>query len=39
MNELREEDRLRVFENRALKGVFGRKGDEVTGDSGKLRNK
>jgi hypothetical protein len=29
---LREERRLRVFENRVLRGVFGPKKDEVTGD-------
>jgi hypothetical protein len=29
---LREEHRLRVFENRVLRGVFGFKRDEVTGD-------
>jgi hypothetical protein len=28
---LREEHRLRVFENRALRGIFGPKRDEVTG--------
>jgi len=28
---LREESRLRVFENRVLWRIFGRKGDEVTG--------
>jgi len=28
---LREERRLRVFENRVLRRVFGRKRDEVTG--------
>ena len=28
---LREERRLRVFENRVLRRVFGPKGDEVTG--------
>jgi hypothetical protein len=27
---LREEHRLRVFENRVLRGVFGPKGDGVT---------
>jgi hypothetical protein len=26
---LREEHRLRVFENKVLKGIFGPKGDEV----------
>jgi hypothetical protein len=29
---LREEHRLRVFENRVLRTIFGPKGDEVTGD-------
>jgi hypothetical protein len=29
---LREERRLRVFENRVLKRVFGPKRDEVTGE-------
>jgi len=29
---LREERRLRVFENRVLRGIFGPKRDEVTGD-------
>jgi hypothetical protein len=33
---LREEDRLRVFENRVLKRIFGPKRDEVTGDWKKL---
>jgi len=28
---LREERRLRVFENRVLRRIFGTKGDEVTG--------
>jgi hypothetical protein len=28
---LREEPRLRVFENRVLRGIFGPKRDEVTG--------
>jgi hypothetical protein len=35
---LREERRLRVFENRVLRRVFGPKGDEVTGEWRKLRN-
>jgi hypothetical protein len=40
---LREEHRLRVFENRVLRGTFGPKGDEVTGEwrmlhSGELHN-
>jgi len=29
---LREESRLRVFENRVLRKVFGPKRDEVTGE-------
>jgi hypothetical protein len=33
---LREERRLRVFENRVLRRVFGRKRDEVTGEWRKL---
>jgi hypothetical protein len=40
---LREEHRLRVFEYRVVRGIFGPKGDEVTGEgrklqSGELRN-
>jgi hypothetical protein len=35
---LREEHRLRVFENRALRGIFGPKGDEVTGEWRKLHS-
>jgi hypothetical protein len=34
---LREERRLRVFENRVLR-IFGPKRDEVTGERGKLHN-
>jgi len=33
---LREERRLRVFENRVLRRIFGRKRDEVTGEWRKL---
>jgi hypothetical protein len=33
-----EESRLRVFENRVLRGVFGPEGEEVTGEWRKLRN-
>jgi hypothetical protein len=33
---LREERRLRVFENRVLKKIFGLKRDEVTGEWRKL---
>jgi hypothetical protein len=35
---LREEHRLRVFENRVLRGIFGPKRDEVMGELRKLRN-
>ena len=35
---LREEGRLRVFENRVLRRVFGPKRDEVTGEWRKLHN-
>ena len=35
---LREERKLRVFENRVLRRVFGPKRDEVTGEWRKLRN-
>jgi hypothetical protein len=35
---LREERRLRVFENRVLRRVFGPKRDEVTGELRKLHN-
>jgi hypothetical protein len=35
---LREEHRLRVFENRVLRRIFGPKMDEVTGDWRKLHN-
>jgi hypothetical protein len=35
---LREERRLRVFENRVLRRVFGAKRDEVTGDCRKLHD-
>jgi hypothetical protein len=36
--KLREEHRLRVFENRVLKRILGLKRDEVTGGWTKLRN-
>jgi hypothetical protein len=36
--KLREEHRLRVFENRLLRRIFGPKGDEVTGEWRKLHN-
>jgi hypothetical protein len=35
---LRDEPRLRVFENRLLRRIFGRKRDEVTGKWIKLHN-
>jgi hypothetical protein len=35
---LREEHRLRAFENRVLRGIFGSKRDEVTGRQRKLHN-
>jgi hypothetical protein len=35
---LREGHRLRVFENRVLRGMFGNKGDEVTGEWRKLHS-
>jgi hypothetical protein len=36
--KLREEQRLRVFENRVLRRIFGPKRDEVTGDWRRLHN-
>jgi hypothetical protein len=35
---LREERRLRLFENRVLRGIFGPKRDEVTEEWRKLHN-
>jgi len=35
---LREEDRLRVFENRVLRRIFGLERDEVTWEWRKLHN-
>jgi hypothetical protein len=35
---LREEQRLRVFENRVLREIFGPKRDEITGEWRKLHN-
>jgi hypothetical protein len=36
--KLREEHRLRVFENRVLRRIFGPKKDDVTGEWRKLHN-
>jgi hypothetical protein len=36
---LRQEHKLRVFENRVLRRIFGPKRDEVTGKWRKLHNK
>jgi hypothetical protein len=36
---LREEHRLRAFENRVLRRIFGPKRDEVTGEWRRLHNK
>jgi hypothetical protein len=35
---LREEHRLKMFENRVLRRIFGPKRDDVTGDCRKLHN-
>jgi hypothetical protein len=35
---LREEHKLRVFENRELRRIFGPKGDEITGEWRKLHS-
>ena len=35
---MREEHRLKVYENRVLRGIFGSKRDEVTGEWRKLHN-
>ena len=35
---LREERRLRVFQNRVLRRIFGHRRDEVTGEWRKLHN-
>jgi hypothetical protein len=37
-HKLREEHRLRVFENRVLRKIFGPKRDEVTGEWRRLHN-
>jgi hypothetical protein len=36
---LREECRLRVFENRVLRRIFGLKRDEVTGEWRRIHNR
>jgi hypothetical protein len=38
VSTLREEHRLRVFENRVLRRIFGPKRDEVTGEWRELYN-
>ena len=38
VTDLREEWRLKVFENRVLKRILGPKRDEVTGEWRKLHN-
>jgi hypothetical protein len=35
---IREDRRLRVFESRVLRRIFGAKGDEMTGEWRKLHN-
>ena len=35
---LREENRLKVFENKVLRRIFGAKKDEITGELRKLHN-
>jgi hypothetical protein len=35
---LREEHRLKVFENRVLRGIFGPKRDELTGEWSKVHS-
>ena len=35
---MREEHRLRVFENKVLRKIFGAKRDEITGECRKLHN-
>jgi len=37
--QLREECKLRVFENRVLRRIFGPKRDDVTGEWKRLHNK
>ena len=36
---LREEHKLRAFENRVLRGIFGARRDGVTGEWRRLRNR
>jgi hypothetical protein len=38
VSDIKEEHRLRVFENRVVRGMFGPKRDEVTGEWRKLHN-
>jgi hypothetical protein len=38
VSDIKEEHRLRVFENRVLRKVFGPKRDEVAGEWRKLHN-
>jgi hypothetical protein len=38
VSDIREEHRLRVFENRVLRRIFGPKRDEVRGDWRKPHN-
>jgi hypothetical protein len=39
VSDIKEEHRLRVFENKVLRRMFGPKRDEVTGDWRKVHNK
>jgi hypothetical protein len=39
VSDIKGEHRLRVFENRVLRRIFGPKRDEVTGECRKLHNK
>jgi hypothetical protein len=39
VSDIREEHKLRVFENRVLRRIFGPKRVEVTGEWRKLHNK
>jgi hypothetical protein len=38
VSDIKEEHRLRVFENRVLWRIFGLKRDEVTGEQGAVEN-